>query len=96
MRRGRPSLRTASRQSISEVLRRHPYPVTVQTVHQDLVRSASGPGSWNTVRKYLDDLASDGVVIRQVLPVERKRKPLVLYFIRGGRSQARGNFCEDF
>lgn len=96
MRRGRPSLRTASRQGISEVLRRHPYPVTVQTVHQELSAIASGPGSWNTVRKYLDELAADGVVIRQVLPTECRRKPLVLYFIRGGKSQARGNFCEDF
>jgi hypothetical protein len=47
---------------------------------------------WCTIKKYLDELADEGVVVRQALPATPKRKPLIVYFLRQARPQPGDNF----
>jgi len=88
MRRGRPALRWSLRERIQEFLSHSPYPVTVRTVQQGLLKTGTTSAHWCTVKKYLTELVDEGLVVRQALPVQSKRKPLVVYFGRGGKSRA--------
>jgi Fe2+ or Zn2+ uptake regulation protein len=90
MRRGRPALRATLREKISSVLSCRPYPVTVQTVRLALQQTTSQPASRTTIKKYLEELAAEGIVVRQSLPDGRKENPLVVYFMRGFRPALRG------
>jgi len=92
MKRGRPSLRQTVRTRVSHVLRQTPYPVTVRTIQKSMTKPYMRPAHWCTIKKYLDELAEEGIVIRQVLPAAPKRKPLVVYFLR----QAGSASGEDF
>jgi predicted Zn-ribbon and HTH transcriptional regulator len=85
MRRGRPALRATFREKIISVLSCCPYPVTVQTIRQTLLQTTARPISLTTIKKYLEELAAEGIVIHQSLPVDCKKKPLVVYFMRGFR-----------
>jgi len=40
------------------------------------------PCGWDTVNKYLNELASERLILRQALPAEAGRKPLVVYLGR--------------
>jgi len=93
--RGRPVLRATFRERISQLLSQCPYPVTVQTIRQAVLQTTARPCSWNTVKKYLDELTADGIIVRQLLPAENKRRPLVLYFMRGCRPDLRRNPVRD-
>jgi Fe2+ or Zn2+ uptake regulation protein len=64
MKRGRPALRATFRSRISDFLRQHPYPVTTRTIQHNLL-STGKPSSWHNVRKYLDELAQEGIITRQ-------------------------------
>ena len=77
------------RERISSVLSWCPYPVTVQTIRQALLQTTTRPASRTTIKKYLEELAAEGIVIRQSLPTGRKEKPLVVYFMRGFRPDLR-------
>ena len=79
MRGGRPSMRAYFRQEIVTLLNASQYPVTTHTLRKSLESKRGKPGSWHTVRKYLYQLSDERIVCRQVLPVERGRKPLVLF-----------------
>jgi len=95
LKRGRPALRSTFKAQINALLASYPFPVTTRTVQKRL--STEGRvGSWHTIRKYLDELAEEGVVIKQQLPVTDKNRPFVLYQIRGCKSQPQENFCKDF
>ena len=89
MRRGRPALRATLREKISSVLSCRPYPVTVQTIRQTLLQTTAQPANPTTIKKYLEELTGEGIVIRQSLPSGRKEKPLVVYFMRGFRPDLR-------
>lgn len=92
MRRGRPALRSSFKEKIEEFLSHNPYPVTVRTVQQGLLKAGTTSAHWCTVKKYLVELVDEGLVVRQALPVESKRKPLVVYFGRSGKLRV----AEDF
>ncbi len=79
MRQGRPAMREEFRNQILSVLAGGEYPATVTTVKRLLdVRRARGCG-WDTVNKYLQELAAERLVLRQALPTCRGRKPVVVY-----------------
>ena len=82
MRRGRPSLRRYFREEIVTMLRAARYPTKVNTLMKSLEQKRGRPCGWHTVLKYLHQLCEERIVYRQVLPTERGRKPLVLYFAR--------------
>ena len=82
MKRGRPALREYFRREILTVLGDGPYPVTALTVKRQLDTRRLRPCGWHTVRKYLDELAEERLVLRQALPPEKGRKPLVVYMGR--------------
>jgi len=54
-----------------------------------MMQTSAHAGSWHTIKKYLEELASEGLVIRQSLPTDSKHKSLVLYVIRGCRADLR-------
>ena len=82
MKRGRPAMREEFRSEILNVLDGSGYPVTATTVKRLLDAKRGQRCGWDTVRKYLEDLTAERLVLRQVLPTNRGRKPLVLYMGR--------------
>jgi len=68
------------REQILNRLRSHRYPMTVGTVAKLITQGTGCPCGWNTIRRYMDKLAEQGVVRRQALPSGANRKPLVVYY----------------
>ena len=82
MKHGRPAMREHFRHEILEALQQLPYPVTVSTIrHLVEARSAQRSG-WDTIQKYLEELVAERLVLRQPLPTQPGRKPLVVYLGR--------------
>jgi hypothetical protein len=79
MKRGRPAMRAQYRREILDVLASYQYPATTSTVKRMLDTRRLHPCGWDTVEKYLQELAAEGLVIRQSLPTERRHKPLIIY-----------------
>jgi len=88
LKRGRPALRSTFKERIADLLSRYPYPVTVRTVQLALLKAGRESAHWCTVKKYLEELAEEGYINRQLLPAETKRKPLTVYFSKGCKLQA--------
>ena len=78
------------REKISNTLSQYPYPVSAGTIQQALAQAGALQVSWGTIRKYLEELAAEGLVLRQSISPERKQKPLILYSMRGCRPELRG------
>ncbi len=95
MRRGRPALRDEFRRNILYVLDSYSYPCTVSTIKKLIDEQRVYSCSRDTVRKYLHELIADGLVLRQELPTNRGRKPLIVYQVRRGRT-VRSDFSETF
>ena len=72
-------MREEFRRGILGVLAGYEYPVTVSAVKRLLDARRSRPCGWDTVFKYLEELAAERVVLRQALPTNRGHKPLVVY-----------------
>ena len=87
MRQGRPAMKAEFRSQILKVLADAQYPVTVVTVKRLLDARRSRPCGWHTVHKYLQELASERLVLRQALPPHRGRKPLIVYMDRPGANR---------
>ena len=68
MKRGRPAMRNDFRESILGVLGGYEYPVTVTTVKKLLDARRTHPCGWDTVRKYLNELAEERLVLRGQIP----------------------------
>ena len=84
MKRGRPAMRQQFRQQILEALGEVRYPATVTTVRRRIQNRTDRSCGYDTVHKYLEELVSERLVLRQALPVRARRKPLVLYLGRSG------------
>jgi len=78
------------REKIGNTLSQYPYPVSAGTIQQVLAQAGAPRGSWGTIRKYLEELAAEGLVVRQSLSSEHRQKPLILYSMRGCRPDLRG------
>ena len=84
MKRGRPAMGAEFRRQILRILSAAEYPVTATTIKQLLDERRAHPCGWDTVRKYVEELVTERLVLRQALPTERGRKPLVIYLGRRG------------
>ena len=93
MKRGRPSMREQYRQDILSVLGGYQYPATASTVKKLLDQRRIKPCGWDTVQKYLNELAQERLVLRQALPAERGRKPLVVFIGRSPPIDISRQFC---
>ncbi|MDP2896810.1 MAG: hypothetical protein Q8Q12_09670 [bacterium] len=84
MKRGRPPVRQEFRREILEALGEGqvPYPLTASSVKRLLDARRLRPCGWHTVRRYLEELAGERLVLRQALPTQAGRKPLVVYMGR--------------
>jgi len=60
------------------------YPVTANSVKRLLDARRARRCGWHTVRKYLEELSAERLVLRQPLPAACGRKPLVVYVGRHG------------
>ena len=72
-------MREEVRQQILSVLAGYQYPATINTIKERLEHRRGYPCGWDTVQKYLQELAAERLVLRQSLPTERGHKPLVVY-----------------
>ena len=81
MKRGRPAMRAEFRREILNVLGhgQYEYSATASAVRHLLEARRMRKCGWDTVRKYLDELAAERLVLRQALPTHAGRKPLVVY-----------------
>ena len=99
MKTGRPAMRQEFRREILQVLSGYRYPATASTVKRLLDGRRLRPCGWDTVQKYLQELNVERLVIRQVLPSEHGRKPLVVYLGRAppidGGDELLGTFSEN-
>ncbi|MDI6798445.1 MAG: hypothetical protein QMD12_00365 [Candidatus Aenigmarchaeota archaeon] len=68
MKRGRPSERGAIQTSILEVLSSTQIPLTISSLAKMISQKVGRTVSWNTVRKYLDELVQIGKVQPLRLP----------------------------
>ena len=82
MKRGRPAMREQCRREILNVLADYRYPVTASTVMRLVEELRGRPLGWHTARKYLEELVAERLVLRQPLPAQQGRKPLVVYLGR--------------
>jgi len=96
MKQGRPPAREEFRREILRVLGGYQYPATTSTVKGLLDARRLRPCGWDTVQKYLQELAEERLVLRQALPTERGRKPLVVYVGRSRPTDSRGEFLGTF
>jgi len=96
MRRGRPAAREEFRREILSVLNGYQYPATISTVKGLLDARRLRPCGWDTVQKYLQELAEERLILRQALPTERGRKPLVVYTGRARPSDSSRDFLGTF
>jgi len=72
-------MRQEFRREILDVLGGYQYPATASTIKRLLDQRRMRPCGWRTVQKYLHELAAERLVLRQALPTQRGRKPLVVY-----------------
>jgi len=96
MKGGRPPVREEFRREILDALSFCKYPATASTVKRILDGRRIRRTGWDTVHKYLAELADDRLILRQSLPVERGHKPLVVYMGRPGPARAGGEFLGRF
>lgn len=89
MKRGRRPLREHFRQQILEALATNPYPITAAGIKKVIDAKTFQPCGWHTVRKYLGELVTEKLVLRQALPSNAGRKPLVIYLGRSRPNQQR-------
>lgn len=82
MKRGRPAMREQFRCEILNVLGDGQYPATVTTIKRLVDSRRLRACGWDTVRKYLEELVTERLVLRQPLPTQLGRKPLVVYLGR--------------
>ena len=87
MKRGRPAMREQFRREILTVLAENHYPVTVTAVRRFVDTYRGRTSGWDTIQKYLEELVSERLVLRQPLPVRHGRKPLVVYLGRQRRDR---------
>ena len=96
MKRGRPSAASDVRRDILGALAGYQYPVTASTVKRLVDRRRVHPCGWDTVRKYLDELVAERLVLSQALPADRGCKPLVVYMGRSRETDSGRQFLGTY
>jgi hypothetical protein len=84
MKRGRPNIRSQIQPKILEILSKNNIPMNVSTICSYLSSEMKRPISWNTVKKYLDELVRLDKV--QAIPLphskEENKTGLTVYSIK--------------
>jgi len=96
MKQGRPAAREEFRREILKALSGYQYPATISTVKGLLNARRLRPCGWDTVQKYLQELAEERLILRQTLPTDRGRKPLVVYVGRSRPTDSGRDFLGTF
>ncbi|MEM5828046.1 MAG: hypothetical protein QW197_00880 [Candidatus Aenigmatarchaeota archaeon] len=83
MKRGRPSIRFEIYSLIEEYFSLHPYPSNVRKITAFISERLKKNVSWNTVRKYLEELVKLDRVKKMETPHSKKpnEKGLTLYYL---------------
>jgi len=72
MRRGRPIIRSEVQTLILEVLSQYKVPLSINAISQKIFEMTGKRISWNTIRKYLNELVELGKVTFIILPHSKK------------------------
>ena len=84
MKRGRPSKRTLIQKNILEVLATTEFPLTTLAITRRISKKLNKKISWNTVKKYLDELVGIDKVQAIKLPHSKKegKEGLTIYSLK--------------
>jgi hypothetical protein len=84
MKRGRPSARNKIKPILIEILTSDRLPKSANSLKKTIDRELKKDVSWNTIKKYLDELVQTDVVqpIRLQHSKEEKREGLTLYTLK--------------
>jgi hypothetical protein len=84
MRRGRPNVRNRIKPMIVEIITNNRVPTSVNTIKKNIERGLGKEVSWNTVKKYLDELVTADVIHPTTLPHSKieKKDGLTVYSIK--------------
>lgn len=84
MKRGRPSIRYKIQQEIILLLTRFDTPIAISSLRKEISKSVAREISWNTVKKYVQELVESGKVQAiQLSHSKIENKPgLVLYSLK--------------
>jgi hypothetical protein len=85
-------MREQVRAELLQALGSSQYPLTATAAKRLLDARRVRPCGWDTVVKYLEELATQRLVLRQPLPTERGRKPMVVYMGRVAKTSSGGEF----
>lgn len=84
MKRGRPNIRSLVQSSIIEILDQSTTPQTISSVNRFVSQKLGKTISWNTVRKYLNELVNENKVRALQLPHSKEdgKIGLIVYIIQ--------------
>lgn len=84
MRRGRPNLRNVVKPLIVEIIETSRVPRSANSLKKDIEANLKKEISWNTVKKYLDELVKTDVVQPTILPHSKidKKNGLTVYALK--------------
>ena len=84
MKRGRPNVRNRIKPIIVETLTNSRVPVSVNTIKKEVDKGLKKETSWNTIKKYLDELVKTDVVQSVTLPHSKieKKEGLTVYTLK--------------
>jgi hypothetical protein len=84
MKRGRPNVRSKIKPMIVEIISNNRVPTSVNTIKKGIEKSLGKEVSWNTVKKYLDELVKTDVIQPITLPHSKieKKEGLTVYTIK--------------
>ena len=84
MKRGRPSVRNRIKPLIVETITNNRLPISVNNIKKSVEKELKKDISWNTIKKYLDELVKTDVVSPVILPHSKveKKDGLIVYTIK--------------
>jgi len=84
MKRGRPNIRNRIKPIIVEIISSNKLPTSVNNLKNGIEKELKKEISWNTVKKYLDELVKTDVIQPIILPHSKieKKEGLTVYTIK--------------
>lgn len=84
MKRGRPNIRNRIKPLIVEIIGSNRLPTSVNNLKKGIDKELKKEISWNTVKKYLDELVKTDVIQPIILPHSKveKKEGLTVYTIK--------------
>jgi len=84
MKRGRPNVRNRIKPLIVEIISSNRLPISVNNLKKGIENELKKEISWNTVKKYLDELVKIDVIQPIILPHSKvdKKEGMVVYTIK--------------